>query len=121
MGQTTPITSETLIGADKVKGTDVYNLAGDKLGSIDDIMINKVSGRAIYAIMSFGGFLGMGEDYYPIPWETLKYDTQKGGYVVNIDKSQLEGAPNYARGTDFTWTPDYGRKVDKHYNVPTYW
>lgn len=121
MGQSTPITSKTLIGADKVKGTDVYNLAGEKLGDVDDIMIDKVSGRAIYAIMSFGGFLGMGEDYYPIPWETLKYDPQMGGYVVNIDKSQLEGAPSYARDTEFTWTPDYGRKVDDHYKVPTYW
>ena len=61
MAEATSITSGTLIAAEKVKGTNVYNLAGDKLGSVDDIMIDKVSGRAIYAVMSFGGFLGMGE------------------------------------------------------------
>ena len=112
MSDATTITSGTLIAAEKVRGTNVYNLAGDKLGSVEDIMIDKVSGRAIYAVMSFGGFLGMGEKYHPLPWATLKYDAQKGGYVVNLDKKQLEGAPNYDRGSEFNWTPDYGRKVD---------
>ena len=115
------ITSGTLIAAGRVDGTNVYNLAGDKLGSVYDIMIDKVSGRAIYAVMSFGGFLGMGEKYHPLPWATLKYDAQKGGYVVNLDKKQLEGAPNYDRDSEFEWTPDYGRKVDSYYKAPSYW
>ena len=121
MAEATSITSGTLIAAEKVKGTDVYNRAGEKLGSVEDIMIDKVSGRAIYAVMSFGGFLGMGEKHHPLPWATLKYDTQKGGYVVNLDKKQLEGAPNYDRDSEFKWTPDYGRKVDSYYNVPSFW
>jgi len=121
MTEPTSITTGTLIAADKVKGTNVYNQAGDKLGNVDDIMIDKVSGRAIYAVMSFGGFLGMGEKYHPLPWATLKYDEQKSGYVVNLDKKQLEGAPNYDRGSAFKWTPDYGRKVDSYYKVPSYW
>jgi hypothetical protein len=121
MSEATSITSGNLIAAEKVNGTKVYNLAGDTLGNIDDIMIDKVSGRAIYAVMSFGGFLGMGERYHPLPWATLKYDARKGGYVVNLDKKQLEGAPNYDSASAFEWTPDYGRKVDSYYNVPTYW
>ena len=121
MAEATSITSGTLIAAEKVKGTDVYSGAGEKLGSVEDIMIDKVSGRAIYAVMSFGGFLGMGEKHHPLPWATLKYDTQKGGYVVNLDKKQLEGAPNYDRDSEFKWTPDYGRKVDSYYNVPSSW
>ena len=121
MAEATSITSGTLIAAEKVKGTDVYNRAGEKLGSVEDIMIDKVSGRAIYAVMSFGGFLGMGEKHHPLPWATLKYDTQKGGYVVNLDKKQLEGAPSYDRDSEFKWTPDYGRKGDSYYNVPSLW
>src|ERR1700676_4532227 len=121
MSEATSITTGTLIAADKVKGTDVYNLAGDKLGSVEDIMIDKVSGGAIYAVMSFGGFLGMGESYHPLPWATLQYDVQKGGYVVNLDKKKLEGAPNYDPSSGFEWTPDYGRKVDHYYSVPSYW
>ena len=121
MAEATSITTGTLIAAEKVRGTSVYNLAGDKLGSVEDIMIDKVSGRAIYAVMSFGGFLGMGEEHYPLPWATLKYDVQKGGYMVNLDKKQLEGAPSYARGSEFKWTPDYGRKVDSFYKVPSAW
>jgi len=115
------ITSGTLIAAEKVEGTDVYNLQGEKLGTVDDIMIDKVSGKAIYAIMSFGGFLGIGEKYHPLPWSSLKYDESQGGYVVNLDKKMLENAPTYDMGEDFRWTPDYGRQVDKYYNTPTYW
>ena len=121
MTDATSITTGTLISAQKVKGTTVFNLAGDKLGSVEDVMIDKVSGRAIYAVMSFGGFLGMGEKHHPLPWATLKYDMQKGGYVVNLDKKQLEGAPSYDRGSEFKWTSDYGRKVDSYYKTPSYW
>jgi sporulation protein YlmC with PRC-barrel domain len=121
MDEITSITSRTLIAADKVKGTNVYNPVGDKLGNVDDIMIDKISGRAIYAVMSFGGFLGMGEKHHPLPWSTLKYDAQKGGYVVNLDKKQLQDAPNYDRGSEFKWTPEYGRSVDSYYKAPTYW
>jgi sporulation protein YlmC with PRC-barrel domain len=121
MADMASITSGNLIAADKVNGTSVYNRAGEKLGTVDDIMIDKVTGRAIYAVMSFGGFLGMGEKYHPLPWATLKYDAVQGGYVVNLDKNTLEGAPNYASDSDFEWTPDYGRTVDRYYNVPTYW
>ena len=121
MDEITSITSGTLIAADKVKGTNVYNPVGDKLGNVDDIMIDKISGRAIYAVMSFGGFLGMGEKHHPLPWSTLKYDAQKGGYVVNLDKKQLQDAPNYVRGSECKWTPEYGRSVDSYYKAPTYW
>ncbi len=121
MSETASITSGTLIAAEKVNGTNVYDLAGDKLGSVDDIMIDKVSGRAIYAVMSFGGFLGMGEKFHPLPWAKLKYDAQKGGYVVNLDKKVLQDAPSYETDGKFAWTPDYGRKVDSYYGTPSLW
>ncbi len=121
MADMTKITPNTLINAARVKGTSVYNAQGDKLGMIDDIMLDKASGRAIYAIMSFGGFLGIGEKYHPIPWSALNYDADKGGYVVGLEKKMLEGAPTYGRDEDFRWTSDYGRRVDRYYNAPTYW
>jgi len=121
MADVTKITSGTLIAADEVEGTDVYNLKGEKLGTIDDIMIDKVSGKAIYAIMSFGGFLGIGEKHHPLPWSTLKYDESKKGYIVDLDRNKLENAPTYGIDEDFLWTPEYGRRVDKYYNAPTYW
>ncbi len=89
MADVTKITSGSLIAAEKVNGTDVYNMNGDKLGNVDDIMTDKVSGKAIYAVMSFGGFLGIGERQHPLPWSALTYDESKGGYVVNLDKRQL--------------------------------
>lgn len=112
--------SGNLIAAERVNGTNVYNTKGEKLGHVEDIMIDKVTGKTIYAIMSFGGFLGMGARQHPLPWSTLKYDQEQSGYVVNLDKQTLESAPTH-EGDDFAWTSDYGRRVDKHYNVPTYW
>jgi hypothetical protein len=96
MADATKITSGTLIAAEKVEGTNVYNLQGDKLGTVDDIMIDKISGKAIYAVMSFGGFLGIGEKYHPLPWAVLTYDEDKGGYNIDLTSDQLRDAPSYS-------------------------
>jgi len=122
MADVTKITSGSLIAAEKVNGTDVYNMDGDKLGTVDDIMIDKISGKAIYAVMSFGGFLGIGEKQHPLPWSALTYDQDKEGFVVNLDKRKLEQAPTLdPDDEDFVWTPDYGRSIDKYYGAQTYW
>ena len=94
----TPDETTSLISAGKVQGTDVYNTGGEKLGDIYDVMLDKRSGRIAYAIMSFGGILGIGKQYHPLPWQTLKYDTRQGGYVVGLTKEALEGGPAF--GTD---------------------
>jgi hypothetical protein len=107
-----------LISSDKVGGTEVYNQEGDNLGSIHTLMIDKVSGKVEYAVMSFGGFLGMGERYHPLPWRTLTYDTSRGGYVVNLSREQLEAAPNYGRDEDWWATPGHGRSINDYYGLP---
>ena len=119
--ETVSRTAGRLIAAGKVNGTKVYDRSGEKLGSVDDVMIDKSTGKEIYAVMSFGGFLGMGEKYHPLPWGTLQYDEQKEGYVVDLTKAQLEAAPNYDVDSDFKWTPEYGRRVDTYYKAPSYW
>src|SRR6516165_2466835 len=96
----TPSAAETretheLIGSDKVEGTDVYRSNGEKIGSIARVMIGKRSGKVGYAVMSFGGFLGIGEDYYPLPWSLLTYNPRLGGYELNITDAQLKGAPKF--------------------------
>ncbi|HEX3664809.1 MAG TPA: PRC-barrel domain-containing protein [Rhizomicrobium sp.] len=111
-----------LIGSDKVEGTSVYNLNGDKIGSIERIMIDKVGGRVAYAVMSFGGFLGMGSDYYPVPWSLLKYNEMLGGYEVNITEGQLKSAPKFRK--DDPWA--YGNRNSEaelysYYKVTPYW
>lgn len=111
-------TASSVISSDKVQGTKVYNPNGDKLGSVESLLLDKLSGKVRYAVMEFGGFLGMGTDVYPLPWETLKYDTGLGGYVVSLTKEQLEGAPRYARETTQDYNDDYGRKVNEYYGVP---
>ena len=74
-------TSGRLIAASKVNGTTVYDTAGEKLGSVYDVMIDKVTGRTRSAIMSFGGILGIGDSYHPLPWEALSYDEDHKGYA----------------------------------------
>ena len=106
-----------VISSDKVEGTSVYNANGDKLGSIDDLMIDKFSGQVRYAVLEFGGFLGMGTDRYPLPWSILKYDTRFDGYVVPVDKAQLENAPRYSPNEIPDYSDDYGRTVYSHYGV----
>jgi len=110
-------TAGSAIAASKVKGTKVYNLQGDKLGSIDDLVIDKRSGQVRYAALEFGGFLGLGTDLYPVPWSTLRYDVDQDGYVVNIDKAQLEGAPRHSESTWPAYDDEYGRKVYEYYGV----
>ena len=86
-----------LIAAEKVRGTAVYNSAGDNLGSIHDLMIDKRAGRVAYAVMSFGGFLGIGEKFHPLPWKVLTYDESKGGYNIDLTSDQLRDAPSYSQ------------------------
>jgi len=116
MAKSSTIASD-VISSDKVEGTAVYNTAGDKLGSVDDLMIDKVSGQIRYAVLEFGGFLGMGTDRYPLPWNMLKYDTAKEGYVVPLDKTKLEQAPKYAETEVPDYTTEYGKRVYNYYGA----
>lgn len=108
----------SLIGSDKVEGTVVYRSSGDKVGSIQRVMIDKLSGKVAYAVMSFGGFLGIGEEYYPLPWSMLTYNSNLGGYEVNISEQQLRGAPKFSRHETWDWTDQQKtRSVDDYYRL----
>jgi sporulation protein YlmC with PRC-barrel domain len=107
------------IRAGKVKGTAVYSSTGERLGSVEDIVIGKRDGRVKYAVMSFGGFLGIGEEYHPLPWDMLTYDTRRDGYVVPVTREQLEGAPRYAAASEPDWQDEaWQRGVYTYYGLP---
>ena len=108
--------TDRLISSNKVEGTAVYNRQGERLGSIYNFMVDKRSGHVEYAVLSFGGFLGLGKSCHPLPWHVLTYDTGRGGYVVDLDKERLRAAPNYAASDNPDWRdPDYGRRIDDYY------
>jgi PRC-barrel domain len=112
----------SLIGSDKVEGTAVYGADKRKIGTVQRVMIDKISGKIAYAVVSFGGFLGMGEDYYPMPWPKLDYDTQLGGYRVDITEDQLRGAPKFSRSTDWDWSNrTNNERVYEYYNEPLWY
>ncbi len=108
-----------LIGSDKVEGTAVYGADDTKIGSIERVMIDKISGKVSYAVLGFGGILGVGNDHYPLPWQSLKYDTRLGGYVTGITEQQLRGAPRYSDDKDWNWADGAGnRALNDYYGVP---
>jgi hypothetical protein len=106
-----------LISSEKVDGTAVYNLEDEKLGTIHHFMVGKRDGQVRYAVMSYGGLFGMGDDFYPLPWDALTYSVDKGGYVVNVDKDRLDRAkePSYPRGQEPAWNEDYDVRVRNYY------
>ncbi len=117
---TTP--AHRLIAGAQVAGTPVFDTAGERLGAVEDVMIDKESGRIAYAVLSFGGFLGMGEKHHPLPWAALRYDTALGGYVVALDRTRLEGAPALADESDDSWgDPAWGQRIHDYYGLSPYW
>jgi PRC-barrel domain len=112
----------SLIGSDKVEGTNVYRSDGEKIGEIERVMIDKITGKVAYAVMSFGGFFGVGENYYPVPWSLLRYNDQLGGYEVNVTDQQLRSAPKYARNASWDWADrNRGQQIDDFYRVQARW
>jgi hypothetical protein len=119
---TAQMTGKPLIESDRVEGTTVYDPQGNNIGSIKRLMIEKVSGRVAYALMSFGGFLGIGSEEHSIPWNKLTYDTNLGGYRTDITKQQLRGAPDFSRDRDYDWADrDRERELHSHYGARPYW
>jgi sporulation protein YlmC with PRC-barrel domain len=113
----------TAILASKVKGTPVYNSQGDKIGTVEDVVLDKLSNNIMFAVLGSGGVLGVGEKYRPIPWSVLDYDPQKGGYVVPVDRARLEKAPAY-RMEDLTGADGHAAIMSetfRYYQVPAYW
>lgn len=112
-----------LIASDKVEGTPVRRSNGDKIGTIERVMIDKISGRVAYAVMSFGGFLGIGDDYRALPWSVLHYNTNLDAYEFNLTDDQLRGAPAtdrsfYDRGVA---NRDWERRLHDYYRAAPYW
>ena len=119
MATSTVHPNHQLISSEDVEGTNVYDLKGSKSGDTDHLMIDKVSGRVTYAVMSFGGFIGLGHSHYPIPWAALKYDAKLGGYVTGITEKQLKDAAAFS---DESWSDrSWETRTYKHYNVTRYW
>jgi len=106
----------SLISSEKVAGTSVYDKDGNNLGTIDSVMLTKREGRVAYAVLSFGGFLGLGTSYCPVPWSQLTYSEDSDGYVTSLRQDQLTNAPRYETAEEASRNdPSWKGAVD------TYW
>lgn len=118
MATTTASSPNPLIAADRVEGTTVYNRQGEKLGTIKNVMIDKMTGKVEYANLSFGGLFGVGGDLHPLPWSVLDYVPEQDGYVVDLGKELLEKSPRYAENDTPSFDRDYNRSVNDYYGAP---
>ena len=111
-----------LIASDRVEGTAVRRPNGERIGRIERLMIDKISGKVSYAILSFGGFLGMGADLLPLPWARLTYNTGFEAYELDISDEELQKAPSFRAEKDFDWG-DRSKEAELHdyYGIPPYW
>jgi sporulation protein YlmC with PRC-barrel domain len=115
----TTLSNTSLVSSEDVEGTNVHDTNGEKIGDIDHLVIDKASGRVMYAIMSFGGFIGLGQSHYPLPWQTLTYDPNLDGYRTAITEEQRNNAPSY---DESSWTNrNWETELHKYYNTSPYW
>lgn len=112
--------TERLIASDKVEGTAVFDRDGNGLGTVAGVMIDKFTGKVAYVVMSFGGFLGIGERYHPLPWRILDYDPRRGGFVIDVTRERMERAPSYEAAVSPWSDPAFGRSVYDYYSIPWY-
>jgi hypothetical protein len=110
--------SQRLIASDKVEGTKVRRPNGQTVGEIMRVMIEKRTGQVAYAVMSFGGFLGIGSDFYPLPWDRLTYNPRLDAYELDITEEQLRKAPKFDKGAASNWSAEEGKRISDYYNLP---
>ena len=112
--------SHQLISSARVEGTPVYDPKGTKLGTVHSVMIHKRNGQVAYAVLSFGGFLGIGGHVYPIPWEMLTYDENRHGYIAEITAETVKNAPSMS--LDATARPrEMEGEMYAYWDVNPYW
>jgi hypothetical protein len=119
---TIPHKPHRLVASDRVEGTAVRRSDGFKIGTIQRLMIDKVGGKIAYAVLSFGGFLGIGSKHIPVPWERMKYSASLDAYEINVTDEELARAPAYEADKEFDW----GNREDEimihnYYRTPPYW
>ena len=111
--------NRAFISSEDVEGCVVYDGSGNAIGEVDHLMIEKRSGRVVYAVISFGGFLGLGHSHFPLPWAKLSYDPAAGGFITGVTAEQLKDSPAF--GDDSWDNRKWEDDVHRHYQVPPYW
>ena len=111
--------NHAFISSEDVEGTNVFDKKGNRIGEIDHLMIDKVSGRVVYAVLSFGGLLGVGHKHFPLPWARLSYDKKLDGFRTDVNEKELRDAPEFS--DDSLQSREWESRVHNHYNVPPYW
>lgn len=112
---------DALVGSDKLYGMQVFDLHGQPAGTIERVLFDRSSGHAIYAMVAFGGTLGVGEKHHPIPWSKLTYDPQREVYVADLDTLSLADAPAVGANEEVEWNPEFGERIDLYFRVPSMW
>lgn len=109
----------TIISSSRVTGTPVYSTDKEQIGNVDHLMIERYTGKVVYAVIGFGGFLGINQGYHPLPWAALRYDKDLGGYITGVTADQLRDAPEFS---DDAWRErEFEDRLHTHYGIPPYY
>jgi hypothetical protein len=112
----------SLIASDRVEGTAVRRPNGDRIGRIERLMIDKISGKVSYAVLSFGGFLGIGANLIPLPWARMMYSRKLNAYQLDLADEELRHAPSFMDSQNFDWGDRaLEEDVNRYDGVPPYW
>jgi len=115
-------TGKRLIESDRVEGTAVYDRTGNRIGTVKRVMLDKMTGRAAYAVLSFGGFFGIGADEFAVPWSLLDYDTGLEGYRTGLTADQLRNSPRFSTDRNHDWSNrESEQQLHDYYQVSYYW
>jgi sporulation protein YlmC with PRC-barrel domain len=110
-----------LVACDRVEGSKVFGSDGKQIGHIERLMLEKSDGRIAFIILSFGGFFGIGQEHYRVPWEKLRFDARIDGYRINMTKSDVEKACRFLGKDDILAHKEHGHKSHDYFGVPPYW
>lgn len=116
--QSAPQETPETFSIGKIEGSDVYLPDAERIGAIEGLLIDKRSGKVAYAVISFGGFFGIGEEHFPIPWAKLHYKAEIDAYEIEIDQEKLANAPKFSHEAAYDWSQAEGRQINDYYGVP---
>ncbi|WP_058533871.1 PRC-barrel domain-containing protein [Legionella saoudiensis] len=108
--------AKNIVKTEEVVGVSVENNEGEDLGKIESLMLDKLSGKVVYVVLSFGGFLGMGDKYFAMPWHVFSYDPDREKFVIGVDKERLKNSPGFDKDNwpDMS-TPEWSATIDEYY------
>jgi sporulation protein YlmC with PRC-barrel domain len=111
--------THSLIATNHINGSTILSDSGEKIGTVDHLVLDAVNGKIAYAVVAFGGFMGLGEHSYSIPWGSVRFNPEENVFVTHVTLEQLKSAPD--RPNHWHGDREWEERIFDHFGVPPYW